>query len=450
MSQKPNLNRRQKAVLRKSSSGALKDSFASVARFLKRGRWLGASNRYAVNTTNRIKADVGGGTINNPHLRQYIATSALLHCTDGWGFLGRALHSHTNGDPGAALHLGYYAELRAAMCFLATRGVGIFDRQHFVVDDPLQCLVIPPRPFGTHQITWLALEHWADLARSADDLLDLISPGNISLSEWLENFQYGTTVSTHLGRRWLKNWGLDLRQLSEDRDARNQVSYRPSDVVDHNFVDPISASEFLVEFWSLFEPSASRFEIVDRHLLRITLEQIFHGRTGGSVVGSARFADDIRKMLERLGPPGPIEQWTQFLTRVTDPATPLLLRMADGRSSFSDPMHYLQVVSRAALLLRIATGACRQLREDVGFHSTTLGFWWNQIGVRRGLWSQGFQPSDCSLLWQDVEPALSEERNWANTNRAAAPSYLQWKAARAEGLSRLGECERIALWGFGF
>ncbi|HEY6250744.1 MAG TPA: hypothetical protein VI685_12355 [Candidatus Angelobacter sp.] len=225
-------------------------------------------------------------------MRQYIAASSFVHCTDGWSFLGRSIDAHSNGDSGAALHFAYYAELRAAMCFLATRGIGIFSNKHYVVSTPSSCTVVPKksgRYWGTHQITWLALEHWADQAKSSDFLLQIIAPTNINLTTWFQHYQRSTPAVKALGCKWLKNWGLDLKYLSEDRDARNEVSYRPTDLNRFAHLDPLSASEFLSKFWSLFEPSASRFEIIDRYLLRSTLEAAFKSATGLNATGNAQF-----------------------------------------------------------------------------------------------------------------------------------------------------------------
>src|SRR5262245_10006015 len=121
MSTKDSLSTQQKKVLRRSSPGEVQDSLTSIRRYIRNGRWLGTNNRYRINSVPKLDADTASGTINCLHLRQYIAASSFVHCTDGWSFLGRAIDAHSNGDSGAALHLAYYAELRAAMCFLATR-----------------------------------------------------------------------------------------------------------------------------------------------------------------------------------------------------------------------------------------------------------------------------------------------------------------------------------------
>jgi len=444
------LNKAQKAVLRQSAAFAVENSLVEGRRYIKSGQWLGNSNRYRTHTVERLRNDTSAGkTVNSRHLRQYIAASAIPHCADGWSFLGRALDAHAGGDSGAALHFAYYAELRAAVCFLATRGIGIFNNKHFVITTPMACVLVPRRYYGTHQITWFALEHWADQAKFSDVLLQIVTPANLVLSDWLEAFHYGAAVPTHLGRQWLKTWGLDLRHLSEDRDARNEVSYRPTDLTALGTMNTLRASEFLTEFWSLLEPSASRFENVDRHLLRMSLESTFKGRTGLTARGNSQFENDLDRLLDRLAPPGPKSQWFQFLTGATSSGQPMVFQLAAVDSDPADLEHHLHVISRAALLLRVASGACENLLSAAKLNRPDLTFWWQGIGRRRGLWNPGSEPTDCSTLWMDIEGALGDELTWQSTNSGGSPSFFQWHNERISGLSIFGQCERIGLWGLG-
>jgi len=72
--------------------------------------------------------EVAAGTIQSPtQLSEYIAASCLLHCSDGWSYLGRAISALLRGDPHRARHLAYYAELRAATALLAKVGVSSID-----------------------------------------------------------------------------------------------------------------------------------------------------------------------------------------------------------------------------------------------------------------------------------------------------------------------------------
>src|ERR1700722_3788839 len=77
--------------------------------------WVGKQNRYAIQTIKRISSDIAASSIKQRQLSQYIAASVILHCNDGWSYLGRSLGALLRGDPHRARHMAYSAELRAGM-----------------------------------------------------------------------------------------------------------------------------------------------------------------------------------------------------------------------------------------------------------------------------------------------------------------------------------------------
>src|ERR1700685_1183046 len=101
-------------------------TLSGLRRFARQYKWVGTTNRYSLDTVGKISSDSSaGGKIRNPrHLSQYIAASCILHCSDGWSYLGKAIMSLLRGDPHRCRHLAYYAELRAVMSLVATEGIG--------------------------------------------------------------------------------------------------------------------------------------------------------------------------------------------------------------------------------------------------------------------------------------------------------------------------------------
>jgi hypothetical protein len=447
------LTKIQKNMLRRSSRTGVGNSFGQLQRHVLHQRWLGKGNRYSVNTVNRLKKDLEPGrSINSGHLSQYIAASAPLHCSDGWTYLGRAMICHARGDSPTALHLAYYAELRAAVAILAAEGIGIFSRQHFVVDEDSNCQRIPNPQHGTHVITWLALEHWAELRRSSELVTSIIAPGTIPLSEWLTRFGATVTTGGLVTSQMLKHWGLDLKHLSEDRDARNEASYRPDRLVQRAALNANEVSEFLRNFWQLLEPlPASPFEVLDRHLLRVTLEEVYAAIIGRSAANDrAGFAVAVDRMLNGMSPSGlSAHEWKQFLTRSTAPSTPQLLGQAAGREKSGSPIHHMQVMSRAGLLLRVATGACGQLIRTAPFAGPDLQFWWSRVGDDLGIWNPITIPTQLADLWADIESALEELQNWESENPSLAGSIVDWWFRLSNPISLLGTTERVGLWGLG-
>lgn len=449
------LNRNHKKALRSSSRQALQKAFASLRRHMHRGRWIGDNNRYRENCTRFLSKDTRPTSYNisDTHLAQYIAASAPLHCADGWSFLGRALECHAQGDNDAARHFGYYSELRAAMSLLAVEGIGIFDDRHFVVDGSGICqLVKGPR---THNIAWLALEYWANLKRSTDLIARIIRPNGIPLEDWLGAFGvalHAGDLWRPIGSKWLKSWGLDLHQLADDRDARNISSYRPTRLSPLQPLDASSAVHFMCDLWEICDELTpqSPFENLDRHLLRRSLRLGFRAITGQTAESDPiGFEASISSLLGVIGIDEPYKQkWRLFLTqtRFNDLA---IITKAQQVTQVSHPHHHMQVLARAALLLRVATGACAQLIYESGFSVEDLKFWWKPLGENHGFWEPGGEPADLRDLWADVETALSNTLRWENSNSAANISYARWQRELSYETAILGGCERIALWGLG-
>lgn len=333
------LSATQKATLLKSSRQPIERAFAQLRPYFRRQRWLGLNNHYRSNSTQVLEQDVRANSIREAHLAQYVAASALLHCADGWSFLGRALDCHTRGDAESALHLAYYAELRAAISLLATEGIGIFDDPSVAVNPSGTCHSV--RGHRTHVIAWLALEHWADNGHAGDLLADVIFVGGNSLRTWLDNFQRSTVLNRRrIASKWLKGWGLDLRRFIADRQARNEVSYRPSQLMPTPRVRVLETSQFTCELWKLHEPSGeSRFEVLDRYLLRRSIEETYRIVKGRRPAEDPMgFEADTRSMVSGVNPAGRAsDEWLGFFMRRIDPQDPPIIRMAMETSKLGNP-----------------------------------------------------------------------------------------------------------------
>src|SRR3954452_380716 len=118
------LSKAQRAELAKHSRPGTAIAARRLNRFLVDERWIGKTNIYAGDASDRLRRDAKAKrTPRGRNLAQYVAASGPLHAVDGWAFLSRALEACAKGDPDAARHLGYYAELRGALSLLASQGV---------------------------------------------------------------------------------------------------------------------------------------------------------------------------------------------------------------------------------------------------------------------------------------------------------------------------------------
>lgn len=412
----------------------------------KNSRWLDPANRYNLDCAGQVKSDLGTGAIDPTSLTEYIAASAPIHSVDAWAYVGRALTAASHGDVHAARHLAYYAELRAALSILATEGFGIFNDHHVVVDatgNLHQIVGWKRKQIGTHAIAWNLLRGWADTPKGAGLLGEAIVAGGTTLADWVTIFQ-PTASLVPVSSHWLGAWGLDLARLSGDRDARNASSYRPTSIPSTHHIDPKGFVEHVVGMWSVSEPqNPSFFEPLDRHLVRLTLEMLFRGVTGKQPPDPG-YAADVKRTVTTLGPSGmDPASWEAFLTRSAVASDPAVLVQAGANAPPTDPTYYLQVVSRAYVLARLATGASLRLCGRAGITGSDLVFWSDHLGEIRGLWGPGAKPNPLTDLWADVDVAISEAKTWHGKGKNTTDDL--WRQV-SPSMSSLGKFERIGLW----
>jgi hypothetical protein len=416
-------------------------TLAGLKPFLKDSRWVGKTNRYATQSAKRVTNDYARNKLRPRNLAQYIAASSTLHTNDGWSYLGRSVASLLTGDAHRALHLAYYAELRAAMALLAGAGVGIFNRRHAVITAKNSIAKLRTRE-GTHVIAWLALQQWSRSPTSGALLARLISVEGLSLEDWFSTLGGATRLAPQ-ARSWFRQWGMDLRFAMKDREARNESSYRPDGIPETLALNPADTLEFVRELWRVLEPrDTSHFEQIDRYILRLALETHYRSTTGQnpsptdpnfrSLISSTVAAQNLPSQTESL--------LGKFLLRqVASQDSPIFQLASEKPGSPTDPF---SILSRATLLLRAATGSCRDLLVRAGLRGTELSFWWNDLGVLRGLWERGNEPEERTDLWADIRDVILD------LDDASPPqSFFELTRTLADNLHLTSSLERVAVWG---
>lgn len=420
---------------------------AGLKPFLKRSTWIGKTNHYAQDVVARLKVTLPTTKERKRNLAQYIAASVALHSNDGWSYLGRSVACLLAGDTHRALHLAYYAELRAAMSLLASAGIGIFNNQHFIVQTANS---ITKLRFGqgTHMIAWLALEEWSQQPASGALFAQLIRPEGRTLDEWF-HAQGGASTLAPQAKTWFMQWGMDLGLATKDRDARNESSYRPDGVPTTWELKARDGLEFVRDMWSTLEPSAaSSFDQIDRHILRLAMERYYGGISGKvasstdpaylALVEATVSAQSLASATE--------DRLIKFLLRKSAADDPLIFRYSAVRPG-APQTDVFAVMSRAVLLLRVATGSAHHLLHQAGFNATALAFWWQKLGETRGLWKPGSPPSTLSDLWADIDDGLRE----VEEIEAEDPTTFETVNGVAYGvfgrMNVLASHERVGLWG---
>ncbi len=403
-------------LLGAASAEAMVDTLSRMRRhYRQRKRWLTRWHQYRnvikeleprrVNTSVPTESPKIEGVL----LAEYIAASIPLHVADGWTYLARAFESLRAGDQNTAVHLAYYAELRAAMSLLASEGVGVFKRRHVAIGPGCTPTMWRKRGCGTHDATWKLIDSWADDSKRVATLLTSVKVEERTIDDWFNAANIRLMPKQSVAREWLTAWSIDLEYFEKDHDLRDHVSYRPNRLgVDST--GETGSSEIIIEpilnIWNALEPSSDSGEaVIDRILLQRALTKAYDQFFSQS------------------------ETWEVFLSRLEEVAT------AGFQKTLADPdknEHYVfnwannrsripsiqSVLARASLLLRIANGVCSRRLSEAGVKKQELRFWWNSYGKECGLWSEdeGLD-SFADLLWPDVVFALEEsERELDNMN----------------------------------
>ena len=432
------LNQKQKDVLRTASRSTIRQTIPKLKKHWGNGSWLSSRNPYLKNIQKQINRN-----LQDIPLSEYIAASAIVHCFDGWSYLGRALEAEMSGDPNAACHLSYYAELRAAMSLLASEGIGVVDRNHIIVTKSQKCIKLCAAG-NTHKFAWDALGIWAE-SSSADVLFQVIRPGGTPLQDWLRQFGGGFKF---VAPEWLLQWGLDLSQFSDDQKARNLASYRPSSFVFSKSRTIREMMTSICELWEMCDPGSSGgFPVLDRHLLRLGLEILMP--LPRNAQKERDYRSKVDNMLNSLGlPNGQREQWNEFLNYKRENKRPQIIQDANGKDDLHHPNYSKQILARATLLLRVATGLSANLLYQAGpTVKTDLEFWWKSQSVRRRLWPEKEPVNSFPDLWQDVEVALESIDEWMEQNGSSDHCSL-WRDYSSQA-STLATTERACLWGLG-
>ena len=379
-------------------------------RFDTKAVWLGRGHPYCGDVVSLVQ--------DTPHiikigaLSQYIAGSCFIHCFDGWNYLSRTFDSIVRGDRSTAVHLGYYAELRAAMSLLASQGMAILNSKHFSVAAPNRAYFLNK---ATHPIAWQALQEWGKRTGGAEVLLRNIRVDNRSIDEWLGDVHASAIVKTQLTNSWLGAWSIDLEQFSKDQKARNEASYRPQSVSWPGPKPLIPLDESLnpmLALWEGLEPSSlGSAALLDRHLLREALRRAYRVTRGRRPLGPL-----FDQFLDQLAPYAS-NALLDFLKARIQPDKHLLLQLAANKARMP-----ANVASRAALLLRLASASGAALLHAAGMTSADIRFWWRPRIDELALWDDAADPPDLTDLWAEVEPHVDDLESWVSSLMAPPTS----------------------------
>lgn len=374
------------------------------------GFWLDQSNPFRRNPTVEIASSIEGAT-RRKRLAEYVAASAPLHLLDGWRYVGLALYALLYGANDNAKHLAYYAELRAGMSLLATQGIGLFDRIHVVIESGGSAIPMPVER-ATHEATWLYMRQWAG-GRTAADLVGSLLQLNASpIVEWFSHMpRLGAWVP--VGTDMLLAMGLDLERMATDQRGRNEASYRPSGFGGIQPSTTLPDLAFVVSLVQTLGPEIGTrpFEQLDKYLCRRIIDT---AHTNAPILDDVDLPLQLDFALDELATSSyQQDRLRRFLTRGEDASDPPIIEHALQNAVHDDPQFPYQILSRSMLLLRVSTGAVRQLLSNCTLEFQHLHSWMDAVVDTHGLSdTPPIGGEDLMDLWSDIERALGVLRVW--------------------------------------
>ena len=174
-----------------------------------------------------------------------LAAEQLVHLIEGWRYAASAvgaLLSHANGQ---ALHLAYYAELRAAMSLFAWSGIRVKRDDYFYLNANGQKVSLKPQ--RTHEAVWGLWQKWVQRSDAKSLFNDQIKlHPSVTLGDVIGSVRYVNASAT------FASWGLDLWDATQDHFARNSVSYEAL-LAEKPLTQMVKAdAEIVLDLWKLF------------------------------------------------------------------------------------------------------------------------------------------------------------------------------------------------------
>lgn len=410
------------------------------------GQWLRDQNPYADAAQGEIKSDRNAiPSAKESAFAEYMAAGAFVHCGDAWSYLGRAIDALLKGDVHAAVHLTYYAELRGAVSLLSTEGI--------YVGDYFSCAVVADGttlPFswdGTHKSVWRCLQEWSESPRSSEVIGMALRPGGVELDSWVSSIPGGTAMPVISDL--LERMKLDLQSFSGDRERRNAASYTPSRLTPED-LEPSSIRRIVTNVWSLLEPGTrGTFPVLDNLLLKDVLESTFTAVNRVMVNGEPTDEVDWTKWEPWLSVvvPSPLLSSALHLDLLDasnrESSTSILSAAFADEPESPMPHEYIEgMLTRTALLLRMATGSCLHLLDDSGIDRRDIHPWVESLSLGRGLWPAPEPPDDKLDMWADTQRALEA------LDADSSKDLHGLVRVVIEHLPVFGQAERVVAWSF--
>lgn len=378
--------------------------------------------------------------VQKDELAQYLALSSASHVLDGWRYVSQAALSFLSGSRTQAVHLAYYAELRAALAVLAFSGIGILKRKHFALTSTMDVIWFQG---ATHDTTWKAIGYWSRQPGHGIEVLRCFSCLGLSGEEWAEACGAASSGTVQdIAEYWVSDWTVDLSTLSQDSELRNEASYRPNlrlsaldlpSEADVQFVRDVCAASIPVDH--------GQFDIVDRAIVYDLCKKsygLLHVPSGSTFLA---FRAGITKWIvnqQNKPESDAIEMMESLRTAFREQGGGLL------RRARKENVDVGAVFSRAFLLLRLASALLRLQWKETRLLKSPQD-WQEELllnYVSHSLVHDKKSPkTSYTTFGADQEKAIEEIDDWMTNNPTFNP-YTLWDE-RPHSLVNLCKFERV-------
>jgi len=350
-------------------------------------------------------------------LADYLALANCGHLFDGWRYLSQATLALLNGSRGQALHLAYYAELRAALSILAGSGIGIVNKKNFALT---QTGDVHWFRGPTHSAAWEALVEWAKKPTQAVKVMSCFEALDLPASSWGEACNVSPSLPD-IASKWLQEWSVDINTVGKDQFLRNKASYQPNlSVNGFNQLDE-SEVKFIYGISSSCNPiSNGGLEFVDQMLMLDLCKKACQ----------IRFEDVNQSNMDEVW--NDVSSWLQNSGHLTEADSNTLIgnlkncAQSPASQIFANAAPTVEssvgVISRAFLLLRLASALTRNQWIEVQLRGGTAARSWHtnslhSFGAWANVWSVGTSPGSFGGLDADRVDAEDDLYNWLQSNR---------------------------------
>ncbi len=418
-------------------------------------------------------------------LAAFLTIAVSFHVLEGWRYLSKAAYALLNASRKAALHLAYYAELRAARSILAGSGICIRDTWHFAITEPGEIITFgaprsssasrsKPKPcslawahvrdclnsrlgrkqvyvarltqkdeiISTHVAASDALKAWSRVTKNGERVAEAVRSLSLSNVDWAEACRASSSTRAQLAENWLMDWSVDLKGMQADSATRNIASYGISLSSDTFAALSRDELEFVCSTHrACLSDSEGGFDGIDLALLRD-----FCLKSGRLALGK-NYQQIWRKLRQWLSDQGGKNRYearalVKQVQQADQSPAGRVIKLADRNNRTPEG-----VFARAFLLLRLATilqtWLWKQIRPKAPDGNPQ---WPNTILRHFATWSclepHETTPEEYLDLEEDQKTALDDIAAWLGANTFGGPAVWNDECAALRELCRF---ERAAL-----